>query len=185
MCSSTGLSKAEWCVECLWFMHLKDPLESFEKSRGVSGLYGGKPQWHTLHSRKEGSPPPPLAEIRGTYMYMWSPILNDPCIVGNYFNILTSFSSKKNLIHWLHIYLFQGKLGQLQVLVMQLLQERNRLHTYHQNHTHDASMTANHYPTTDAYPNQKLSFGANLDSSQLDGMFPLLKFPVNHSPVVF
>jgi hypothetical protein len=31
-CSSTGLSKAEWCVDCLWFMHLRDPLGSFEKS---------------------------------------------------------------------------------------------------------------------------------------------------------
>jgi hypothetical protein len=39
-CSSTGLSKAEWCVDCLWFMHLKEPLGSFEKSRGISPVPG-------------------------------------------------------------------------------------------------------------------------------------------------
>jgi hypothetical protein len=32
-CSLTGLSKAEWCVDCLRFMNLNDPLGSFEKSR--------------------------------------------------------------------------------------------------------------------------------------------------------
>jgi hypothetical protein len=29
-CSSTGLSKAEWCVIFLWFMHLKDPKRAGE-----------------------------------------------------------------------------------------------------------------------------------------------------------
>jgi hypothetical protein len=30
-CSSTGLSKAEWCVDCLRFMHIKDHLGSVVK----------------------------------------------------------------------------------------------------------------------------------------------------------
>jgi hypothetical protein len=46
-CSLTGLSKAEWCVDSLWFLYLKDPLGSLKKSRGISlapvGITG--PQW--------------------------------------------------------------------------------------------------------------------------------------------
>jgi hypothetical protein len=39
--SLTGLSEAEWCVDNLWnFMHLKDPLGSFEKSRGIYPVLG-------------------------------------------------------------------------------------------------------------------------------------------------
>jgi hypothetical protein len=65
--SSTGLSKAEWCVDSLWFMHLKDPLGSFEKRRGISsvpslqfwlrsqslGFDGTQSQWYTWSSMSE------------------------------------------------------------------------------------------------------------------------------------
>jgi hypothetical protein len=34
------LSKAEWCVDCLGFMHQKDPVWSFEKSWGISPVPG-------------------------------------------------------------------------------------------------------------------------------------------------
>ncbi|XP_064650352.1 golgin subfamily A member 2-like isoform X2 [Lineus longissimus] len=85
----------------------------------------------------------------------------------------------------------QGKLGQLQVLVMQLLQERSMLHTYHQNSAHNASTTANHFPTTTttttAYSNQPSTFGANLDSSQLDelGINPDLVQPSQVSSIKY
>jgi hypothetical protein len=55
-CSSAGLSNAEWCgLDCLWFMCLKDPLGSFEKSRGISPVpgfqFGPKSESLGLNSR--------------------------------------------------------------------------------------------------------------------------------------
>jgi hypothetical protein len=44
-CSSTGLSKPKWCVDCLWFVYLKDPLGSFEKSKGISPVPPGFQFW--------------------------------------------------------------------------------------------------------------------------------------------
>jgi hypothetical protein len=44
-------SKRKTGVDCLWFMHLKDPVRSFEKSRGISLVPGFQfwlitgPQW--------------------------------------------------------------------------------------------------------------------------------------------
>jgi hypothetical protein len=49
-CSSTGLSKTEWCLDCQWFMHLKDtlPLGSFGISL-VPGSYSGWSQhWASM-----------------------------------------------------------------------------------------------------------------------------------------
>lgn len=64
------------------------------------------------------------------------------------------------------------KLAQLQALVMQLLSERNMLHTYQQQQQSSSQQTANHiiqpHLASTATPSKE--FGAKLESSNLEGM---------------
>jgi hypothetical protein len=60
---SSGSSKAEWHVNCLWFMHLKDPLGSFEMCREISPVPGFQfwlNKWHAWVNAEEEENEPKL-----------------------------------------------------------------------------------------------------------------------------